>query len=99
MALVAIAARAPLPNGSVAARVPCWAWTGGMFGAVFIGLSIVLIPRLGSATFVALLIAGQMVTAIAFDHFGVLELAQRSIDLPRIAGAALRVSGVLLIQR
>ena len=99
MALLIVVTREPLPSWGVFARVPAWAWTGGAFGAVFIFLGIVLIPRLGAGTFIALMIAGQMLTSLAFDHFGVLGLAQRSADLPRLLGAALLVAGVVLIRR
>jgi transporter family-2 protein len=99
MTVVAIALRDPIPSMSVAARVPWWAWSGGLFGAIFVGLAVVLVPKLGAATFFALLITGQLVVSVAFDHFGLLGLAQRSVDLPRIMGVALLIGGVLLIRR
>ena len=99
MALLAITLRDPIPSIASASRLPWWAWTGGIFGAIFIGLAIFLVPALGAATFIALLIAGQMLTSIAFDHFGVLGLAQRSVDLSRLAGVALLIGGVVLIRR
>jgi bacterial/archaeal transporter family-2 protein len=99
MALLAAALRDPLPSASIAARIPWWAWSGGLFGAIFIALAIVLVPQLGAATFIALLISGQMIASITFDHFGWLGLAQRSIDLPRLIGVALLIGGVVLIRR
>ncbi|MEH2513990.1 transporter family-2 protein [Nitrobacteraceae bacterium AZCC 1564] len=99
MIVLAIALRDPIPSASVAARVPWWAWSGGLFGAIFIGLAVVLVPKLGAATFFALLITGQLVASVAFDHFGVLGLAQRSVDLPRVLGVALLIGGVVLIRR
>ncbi|MBB5054951.1 transporter family-2 protein [Afipia massiliensis] len=99
MALLAIALRDPIPSASVVSRIPWWAWSGGLFGAIFIGLAIYLVPLLGAATFISILIAGQMIASITFDHFGWLGLAQRSIDLPRLLGAALLIAGVVLIRR
>jgi transporter family-2 protein len=99
MIALALAVRDPFPSMSVIGRVPALAWTGGVFGAIFIIAGIVLIPHLGAATFIALLVTGQMVTAMAFDHFGLLGLAQRSADLPRIIGAALLIAGVILVRR
>lgn len=99
MIVLTMALRDPLPSAGVAGRIPWWAWSGGVFGAIFIGLAIFLVPQLGAATFIALLVAGQMLASIAFDHFGWLGLAQRSIDLPRLAGAALLIAGVVLIRR
>jgi bacterial/archaeal transporter family-2 protein len=75
-----------------------WAWTGGFFGAVYIAVSIFLVPRLGAAFFLALLVAGQMVASIAFDHLGLLGLSKHPIDLSRLIGAVLLVAGVVLIR-
>jgi len=99
MALLAIALRDPIPSFGAAARIPWWAWSGGLFGAIFIGLAIVLVPQLGAATFIALLVTGQMLASIMFDHFGWLGLAQRPIDLTRLIGVALLIGGVILIRR
>src|SRR5215203_5154264 len=99
MALLAAALRDPIPSASVAVRIPWWAWSGGLFGAIFIGLAIFLVPQLGAATFIALLVAGQMLASVTFDHFGWMGLAQRSVDLPRLIGVALLITGVVLIRR
>jgi transporter family-2 protein len=99
MALLILALRDPLPSAGVAARLPWWAWSGGFFGALFIGLAIVLVPQLGAAAFIALLVAGQMLASVAFDHFGWMGLAPRPLDLPRLVGVVLLVGGVILIRR
>src|ERR1700760_1523045 len=70
MVLLAIALRDPVPSAAIAARIPWWAWSGGLFGAIFIGLAILLIPQLGAATFIAVLVAGQMLAAVTLDHYG-----------------------------
>lgn len=99
MVAFALVLRDPIPAASVAARIPWWAWGGGLFGAIFIALGTVLVPLLGAATFLALLVTGQMLAAIAFDHFGWLGLAQRALDGPRLIGVALLIGGVILIRR
>lgn len=99
MAALAVALRDPVPTADVAGPIPWWAWSGGLFGAIFIGLAIYLVPQLGAATFIALLVAGQMVGSVAFDHFGWLGLAQRPVDVTRLLGVALLVGGVVLIRR
>jgi transporter family-2 protein len=99
IALTAALLRAPIPQASFAARVPWWGWTGGLLGATYVGLAIVLVPRIGAATYIALLIAGQMIASVLFDHFGVLGLAQRPLDLSRALGVALVIGGVILIRR
>jgi bacterial/archaeal transporter family-2 protein len=99
MVCLAIVLRDPIPSGSTMGRVPGWAWSGGIFGAIFITLSIITIPKVGGAAYIALLVTGQLVAALAFDHFGWLGIPQRPIDLPRLLGVALLVGGVVLIRR
>jgi bacterial/archaeal transporter family-2 protein len=99
MVALAAALRDPVPSAAVAGRIPWWAWSGGVFGAIFIGLAIFLVPQLGAATFITLLVTGQMLASVAFDHFGWMGLAQRPVDLPRLAGVALLIGGVVLIRR
>ncbi|WP_342107510.1 DMT family transporter [Methylobacterium sp. SI9] len=99
MTALAIALRDPVPAASVAGRIPWWTWSGGLFGAVFIGLAILLVPKLGAATFFALLVTGQMLASVVFDQIGLLGLVQRPIDLPRLIGVGLLIGGVVLIRR
>ena len=98
MAAFALALRDPIPSATVAARIPWWAWSGGLFGAIFIALAIFLIPKLGAATFIALLVAGQMLCSLAFDHFGLLGIPVHPATLIRLAGAAFLILGVVLIR-
>ncbi|MGY0575018.1 DMT family transporter [Bradyrhizobium sp. RDM12] len=98
MAALALLFRDPVPSAAIAARIPWFAWSGGLFGAIFIGLGIFLVPQLGAATFFALLIAGQMLGSIAFDHFGLLGVPVHPISAVRIAGVVLLVGGVILIR-
>lgn len=99
MVLLAVVLRDPVPSVTVMVRVPWWAWSGGVFGAAFIALSILMIPKLGGAAFIALLVAGQMIASLVFDHFGWLGIPQRPVDLGKLAGVALLIGGVVLIRR
>ena len=98
MVLLALALHDPVPSATVAARVPWWAWSGGLFGAIFIGLAILLIPQIGAATFVALLVTGQMLASLTLDHFGLLGVPVQPATLVRMAGAAFLILGVVLIR-
>ncbi|WP_338700361.1 DMT family transporter [Bradyrhizobium sp. 26S5] len=98
MAVVVVATREPVPSWKLVSAVPWWAWSGGVLGGVFILLMILLLPSLGAATLLALVVAGQMVAGIAMDHFGVFGLAQHPVSFSRLAGIALIIGGVLLIK-
>ena len=97
--IVAVMALAePIPSLRVMANVPWWAWSGGLFGGAFILLAIFLLPSLGAATLFSLVIAGQLLTAVTLDHFGVLGLAPHPISTARLAGAVLLIAGVILMR-
>ena len=98
MVLLALALQDPIPSVATAARIPWYAWSGGLFGAIFVALAIFLVPQLGAAAFFALLIAGQMLGSIVFDHFGLLGLPVHPVSAVRIVGAAMLVGGVILIR-
>jgi transporter family-2 protein len=98
MVAFALALRDPIPSASVAARIPWWQWSGGLFGAIFIAIAILLIPQLGAATFIALFVAGQLLCSLAFDHFGLLGIPVHPVTLIRLAGAAFLILGVVLIR-
>ncbi len=98
MLILAAALRDPIPFTASALRTNWWAWSGGLFGAIYIAISIVLVPQLGTAAFIALLVSGQMLASLIFDHFGLFGVAQHSMGLGRIAGGLLLIGGVVLLQ-
>ena len=99
MILLAVGMRDPVPSALVASRIPWWAWSGGLFGAIFIALAIYLVPLIGAAAFIGLLVTGQMLASVTFDHFGWMGLAERPVDVSRLIGVVLLVAGVVLIRR
>ncbi|MFZ2160437.1 MAG: DMT family transporter [Bradyrhizobium sp.] len=98
MIVVLLALGETLPSWKAIANTPWWAWSGGVLGGVFILLMILLLPSLGAATLIALVVAGQMAAAIALDHFGAFGLAAHPVSISRLAGAALLIAGVVLIR-
>jgi bacterial/archaeal transporter family-2 protein len=99
MVALAVLLREPIPSTGIVARIPWWARSGGLFGAIFIGISIVVAQQLGAAALIALLVTGQMIASIILDHFGWLGLTQKPIDLARVIGVGLLIAGVVLIRR
>lgn len=96
---IVLMGRGSLPVLALAGGAPWWAWAGGLLGACFIAASTAFGPLIGGATFLALLVAGQMIAALAIDHYGVLGFPARPVDGWRIAGAMLLVTGVFLLAR
>jgi transporter family-2 protein len=99
MALLALLMRESWPAQAALARSHWWAWSGGLFGAIYIAISILLLPRLGAGTVVALIVLGQMLGSLLFDHYGWAGLPRHSADWQRMVGVALLIGGVVLVRR
>ncbi len=92
----------PLYSGSTHARTlsqaPWWAWIGGLLGAFYIVMSILLVPRIGAAALISSAVLGQMLFSLAADHYGILGTQVRTASPSRMLGAALLIAGVFLIR-
>lgn len=98
VSLALIVMRAPFPAMTQIAAAPWWAWLGGLMGAFFVLTATLTVHKLGAAGLSAVIIAGQLISALALDHFGVLGASQ-GLTASRIAGAAFLLAGVYLILR
>jgi transporter family-2 protein len=98
MLAIAIVSGGPWLSVTMAARTSWISWTGGIFGAIFIATAILMLPRFGAATVLALIVVGQMLGSLTFDHFGLLGIQQHSANPIRLAGAAFLILGVVLIR-
>jgi transporter family-2 protein len=78
--------------------VPWWNWIGGPLGAAFVLSGTLLVPRLGTATFLAAVIAGQLTCSLAIDHFGLMNIQQHPLTVGRTIGAILIFGGVIAIK-
>jgi transporter family-2 protein len=94
-----VIARAPMSLRSAWAISPGWHWVGGLIGALYVVATIVLAPRLGAATLMAAVVAGQMIASLLLDHYGLLGFPVHPISPIRVLGAALVIGGVIMVQR
>ena len=99
-------------GGMIAALIPLLFWGGGKLanwravpsyalGAGALGLVVIfsmtyMIPRIGVAPALIILLTGQLLIGSVMDHFGWLGAAQRPIDLMRVVGLAVVFLGVWL---
>lgn len=91
--------RAPWPSPSRLTTAPWWTWTGGLLGAGIVAGTIVAAPRLGGATLAGLVVLGQLLCALALDHYGLFGFPTHTLTPLRALGAALLIAGVVLIRR
>jgi transporter family-2 protein len=88
----------PKLTGTLIARTSWITWTGGFFGAAFIAISAIMVPRLGVATTLSFVVAGQMLGSLVFDQLGLLSLSQHSVTPTRLLGVGLLIAAVVLIR-
>lgn len=94
----ALLLRIPLPAAGVLGAAPWWVWVGGFLGAYFVAATVILAPKLGATSMLALILAGQVISSLALDHFGWLGYPLHPISLPRLLGVLLIVGGVFLVR-
>jgi transporter family-2 protein len=80
-------------------QVPWYAWLGGFYGAFFVAIGAYAAPRLGVASLITIAVAGQVLAALAIDHFGAFGIARTLITPGRLLGVALVIAGVVLVRR
>lgn len=88
----------PLPSGSRLAGAPWWVWIGGLLGAFYVAGSIVTAPRLGAATLIAAVVAGQSLASLLVDQFGWVGFREHHVTPGRAVGMALVLAGVALVR-
>ena len=71
---------------------------GGLLGAVYVTVNLMLAPRIGVAAVMALGIAGQLFTALLVDRLGLFALMERGLTLGRVSGALLVLVGALMVR-
>jgi transporter family-2 protein len=98
LAVYALILKTPWPAGDSISRYPWWIWSGGLLGAFLVASTVVLAPRLGAASMVALIVAGQMLASICLDHFGWIGYPVHPVNGLRMLGVFFLVGGVVLIR-
>ena len=91
--------RIPWPAVKALVYSPWWTWTGGFLGAFLVAATIFLVPELGAATMMAIMVAGQMIAGVILDHFGLVGYEVHPANFWRCLGAVLLITGVIIIKK
>ncbi len=81
------------------ADIPSYAWLGGALGAFFVFTMIMLVTKLGVAAMISVVVAGQLVSALLLDHYGILASEPSPITWTRMLGVTFLIIGALLTQK
>lgn len=77
-------------------EAPWWSYSGGAIVAFYVLTITFLAPRLGVGNAIALIVAGQVLAALAIDHFGLLRSIVFPLTATRVIGGVLMIVGVFL---
>ena len=98
LVVMLVACRDWPPLERIGLGAPWWVWVGGLLGAFYVLGSVVAAPKLGAATLVAVILAGQAVASLLVDHFGWVGFEENPITPGPPAGIALVAVGVALVR-
>ena len=86
-------------NTTGISAVPMIYWIAGALGAFYVTVIVLAFPRIGAALTFGLIVAGQLTISLLLDHFKILVQQQHGINIYRIIGLLLIVSGVIVIRK
>ncbi|MGD8211291.1 MAG: DMT family transporter [Desulfobacterales bacterium] len=75
--------------------VPLYLYLTGFVSAFVVLGTTFLIPHIGARKFFILLIAGQILMAIIVSHFGLLESPKDPVNMKKVIGAILVLTGAI----
>ena len=78
-------------------KLPWFVFTAGILGLIIVGTIGYTVPRLGMARAFTVMIAAQLIAAMALDHFGLLGATVRMLNMYRVTGFVIMIVGVWMI--
>src|SRR3954467_6763375 len=88
-----------VPTAASLYAAPWWSYIGGLIVAFYVLTITFLAPRLGVGTAISLIVTGQVLAALAIDHFGLMRSLVFHLTPVRVLGAVLMIAGVFLALR
>lgn len=86
-------------NVMAISTVPKWQLTGGLLGAFYVFIMVLVVPKLGVASSLIAVIAGQLIMGAVIDHFGLLGGKQIPFDGKRLLAVGLFIAAIYLFHR
>lgn len=93
MAIVLLGALALAARG-----LPLYLAATGLLPIPYLLAAASIAPRVGLGVYLAAIIAGQLIGAVALEHIGAFGTTSRPLDALRVAGIAALLLGVMLIR-
>ena len=68
---------------------------GGILGAVVVFTTVLLAPKLGITAMLFFIIVGQLITATTIDHFGLIGMPIREVNITKFIGLIMFAFGLV----
>ena len=82
-------------NLSAIPSQPWWKLIGGVLGAVVVFTTVLLAPKLGITAMLFFIIVGQLITAATIDHFGLIGMPIREVNITKFIGLTIVAFGLV----
>ena len=82
-------------NLSAIPSQPWWKLIGGVLGAIVVFTTVVLAPKLGITAMLFFIIVGQLITAATIDHFGLIGMPIREVNITKFIGLIIVAFGLV----
>ena len=82
-------------NLSTVPSQPWWKLIGGILGAVVVFTTVLLAPKLGITAMLFFIIVGQLITATTIDHFGLIGMPLREVNITKFIGLIIVAFGLV----
>jgi len=73
---------------------PWWTLMGGVLGSCALLSYVILAPKIGLSALLGLAIAGQIISSLLIDHFGLLGAAERPVSMIKLGGTLVMLVGL-----
>ena len=77
-------------------KQPWWKLIGGPLGALVVFTTIFLAPKIGVTNMLFFIIVGQLIAATVIDHFGLLGMTARPINMWQLIGFLIIAFGLAI---
>ncbi|MDO5054616.1 MAG: DMT family transporter [Pasteurella oralis] len=66
-----------------------WKFIGGSLGVLVVFTTILLSPKMGITNMLFFIIVGQLITAMIIDHYGLINMPVREVNIFKLIGLAI----------
>jgi transporter family-2 protein len=99
MLILSLTMRISWPSVRQLASAPTYGYLGGLVVATYVVMITILVPRVGAGTAISVIVTGQILCAVAIDHFGFFSVEVRTIGASRLTGVLMMIAGIYFVMK